>query len=148
MLLVGDGGRTGYECRTGTEWSDGELESKYTGCANIPGGGCVAADCPNDLSNDTAKRNRNASQLVGGKNELNSVHTNYSNIGLNDPGNKIFVEGNATYILGAPATYFLPVVTPKWTSNEFKVVEDAQLRPIVESAYTRPMGAPLAPPTA
>lgn len=149
----------------------GDLESKYNGCANVPGSGCVAAyggnnfpddtpytvkviarqydyfaDCPNDLSNETAKKNRNASQVVGGKGELNSVHTNYSNIGLNDPGNKTFVEGNATYILGAPATYFLPVVTQKWTSNESKVVEDAELRPIVESAYNRPMGAPPAPP--
>ncbi|WP_197377167.1 PE-PPE domain-containing protein [Mycolicibacterium baixiangningiae] len=149
----------------------GDLESKYNGCANIPGSGCVAAyggnnfpddtpytvkviarqydyyaDCPNDLSNDTAKKNRSAANSVGGKGELKSVHTNYSNIGLNDPGNKTFVEGNATYILGAPATYFLPVVTAKWTSNASKVVEDAELRPIVESAYNRPMGAPPAPP--
>lgn len=94
-----------------------------------------------------AKKNRNASQLVGGKNELNSVHTNYSNIGLDDPANKTFVEGKATDILGAPATYFLPVVTQKWTSNESKVAEDAQLRPVVESASNRPIGVPPAAPS-
>lgn len=150
----------------------GDLESKYNGCANVPGSGCVAAyggngfpddtrytvkviarqydyyaDCPNDLSNQTAVRNRSAAQTVGGKGELKSVHTNYSNIGLNDPGNKTFQEGNATYILGAPATYYLPLVTAKWTPDSSKIVEDAQLRPVVESAYNRPMPAP-APPVA
>nr|WP_307787693.1 PE-PPE domain-containing protein [Mycolicibacterium sp. S2-37] len=149
----------------------GDLESKYNGCANVPDSGCVAAyggngfpddtpytvkviarqydyfaDCPNDLSNQTAVKNRSASQSVGGKGELKSVHTNYSNIGLNDPGNKTFQEGNATYILGAPATYYLPLVTAKWTNDASKIAEDAELRPIVESAYQRPMPAP-APPT-
>ena len=143
----------------------GDLESKYNGCANVPGSGCVAAyggngfpddtpytvkviarqydyfaDCPNDLSNADAKKNRSAANLVGGKGELKPVHNDYSGIGLNDPANKTFVEGNATYILGAPATYFLPMVTQQWTPNSQKVGDDARLRPIVESAYTRPMG--------
>jgi len=148
----------------------GDPESKYNGCANVPNSGCVAAyggnnfpddtrytvkviarqydyfaDCPNDLSNQTAVKNRNASQSVGGKGELKSVHTNYSNIGLNDPGNKTFQEGNATYILGAPATYYLPMVTAKWTNDASKIADDAELRPIVESAYSRPMPAPVPP---
>lgn len=143
----------------------GDLESKYNGCANVPDSGCVAAyggnnfpddtpftvkviarqydfyaDCPNDLSNETAKKNRSAATVVGGKGELGQVHGDYSKIGLNDPANKVFVEGNATYILGAPATYFLPMVTQEWTPNSQKVIDDARLRPIVESAYSRPMG--------
>lgn len=143
----------------------GDLESKYNGCANVPGSGCVAgyggnnfpddtrytvkvvsrqydywADCPNDLSNRDAVKNRQAATVVGGKGELGQVHGDYSKIGLNDPANKTFVEGNATYILGAPATYFLPMVTQQWTPNSQKVTDDARLRPIVESAYNRPMG--------
>lgn len=68
-----------------------------------------------------------------GKGEHNNMLINDDTIGLNDPDNKTFVEGDATYIFGAPATYFLPVV------------EDARLRPLVESACTRPMGEAPAP---
>jgi len=143
----------------------GDPEGKYNGCANIPKSGCVAAyggnhfpadtrytvkviarqydywaDCPNDLSNWTALQNRYAASLVGGKGEAGQVHADYSKIGLNDPANKTFVEGNATYILGAPATYYLPMVTLKWALSSQKVKDDARLRPIVESAYQRPMG--------
>lgn len=103
------------------------------------------ADCPNDLTNETAKKNRSAATVVAGKNQLGQVHGDYSMIGLNDPANKTFVEGNATYILGAPATYFLPMVTQQWTPNSQKEKDDARLRPIVESAYTRPMGTLPAP---
>jgi hypothetical protein len=151
----------------------GDLESKYNGCASIPKSGCTAAyggkgfpsdtrytvkviarqydywaDCPNNLSNSTAVKNRNAATVVGGKGELKQVHGDYSKIGVNDPANKTFVEGNATYILGSPATYYLPMVTQQWTSDATKKADDLRLRPIVESAYQRPMGAPPAPPVA
>lgn len=149
----------------------GDPESKYNGCANVPYSGCVAAyggnnfpddtpytvkvisrqydywaDCPNDLGNATAVKNRKAANIVGGKGELIGVHLDYSKLGVNDPGNKTFVEGNATYILGAPATYYLPMVTQQWTTDSQKIRDDAQQRSIVESAYSRPMGAPPAPP--
>jgi len=32
------------------------------------------------------------------------------------------------------------MVTQQWTPNSQKIGDDARLRPIVESAYTRPMG--------
>ncbi|MFI8774656.1 PE-PPE domain-containing protein [Gordonia sp. NPDC062954] len=147
----------------------GDLEHKYNGCANQ--GGCSAdyggnnfpddtrytvkvvsrqydywADAPNrSLMNDTARRNRNAANVVGGEGQLRPVHNDYSMIGLNDPANKTFTEGNATYILGAPATYFLPLVTRQWTSHARKVADDARLRPEVERAYDRPMGTLPAP---
>jgi hypothetical protein len=148
----------------------GDLESRFGGCSRVPGSGCVAAyggpgfpdetrytvkviarqydyyaDCPSDLSVPEADKNRKAANIVGGKGELKSVHTNYSNIGLNDPGNQTFVDRHVTYILGAPATYFLPMVTQQWTPNSQKVVDDARLRPIVESAFDRPMSAPAIP---
>ena len=147
----------------------GDLESKYNGCANQ--GGCRAdyggnnfpddtrytvkivarqydywADAPNrDLMNDAARRNHSASNSVGGRGEGRPVHNDYSMIGLDDPANKTFVEGNATYILGAPATYYLPMVTQMWTTAARKAEEDARLRPEVEKAYDRPMGSPPAP---
>lgn len=151
----------------------GDPESKYNGCANVPGSGCVAAyggnnfpddtrytvkvvsrqydywaDCPNDLSNQNAVKNRSAATVVGGKGELGQVHGDYSRIGVNDPANRTHVEGNATYILGAPPTYYLPMVTQQWTSDSQKIKDDARLRPLVEAAYQRPMGTlPVAPAT-
>lgn len=150
----------------------GDPESKYNGCASIPNSGCRAAyggkgfpidtrytvkvisrqydfwaDCPNDLSNSTARMNRFASLWVGGAGQYRQVHGDYSNIGLNDPLNKTYVEGNATYILGAPATYYLPMVTLNLTTSDAsKRGADMQLRPSVEAAYHRPMEAP-APPS-
>ncbi|GAC67162.1 PE-PPE domain-containing protein [Gordonia soli] len=147
----------------------GDLEGKYNGCANQ--GGCSAdyggnnfpddtrytvkvvsrqydywADAPNKARiNDTARRNRSAANTVAGRGELNPVHNDYSMIGLDDPANKTFRDGNATYILGAPATYFLPLVTAQWTSNSQKIIDDARLRPEVERAYARPMGTLAAP---
>ncbi len=50
------------------------------------------------------------------------------------------MEGNATYILGAPATYYLPMVTWRLESAESKRIHELQWRPMVESAYNRPMG--------
>lgn len=69
----------------------------------------------------------------------------YSKLSLTDPGNKSYLEGNATYILGAPATYYLPMVTWRVESAENKRIHDLQWRPMVESAYHRPMGT-LDPP--
>jgi hypothetical protein len=149
----------------------GDLESKYGGCANASNSGCTAAyggrgfpidtrytvkviarqydfwaDCPNDLSNSTARMNRFASMLVAGGGQYRQVHGDYSSIGLNDPGNKTFIEGNATYILGSPATYYLPMVTLNLTTSDAsKRIADMQLRPSVEAAYRRPMEAPPPP---
>lgn len=149
----------------------GDPESKYNGCMSVPNSGCRAAyggkgfpidtrytvkviarqydfwaDCPNDLSNSTARMNRFASMWVAGGGQYRQVHGDYSSIGLNDPGNKTYVEGNATYILGSPATYYLPMVTLNLTTSDAsKRIADMQLRPSVEAAYHRPMDAP-APP--
>jgi hypothetical protein len=49
--------------------------------------------------------------------------------------NGLVVEGDATHILGARATYYLPMVTQQGTSNSQKVIDDARLRPKVESAH-------------
>lgn len=143
----------------------GDPENKYGGCTTIPNSGCTAAyggrgfpadtrytvkvltrqydfwaDCPADLSNSVALFNRVASNFVAGKGELRGPHLDYSNLSLTDPGNKSYVEGNATYILGAPATYYLPMVTWRIESAENKRIHDLQWRPMVESAYHRPMG--------
>ncbi|CAM3002088.1 PE-PPE domain-containing protein [Mycobacterium intermedium] len=149
----------------------GDPESKYNGCMSIPNSGCTAAyggkgfpidtrytvkvisrqydfwaDCPNDLSNSTARMNRFAAMWVGGGGQYRQVHGDYSNIGLNDPSNKTYVEGNATYILGSPVTYYLPMVTLNLTTSDAsKRIADMQLRPSVEAAYRRPMEAPPPP---
>ena len=148
----------------------GDPETKYNGCANVSNSGCVAAyggkgfpsdtrytvkviirqydfwaDCPNDLSNSVARFNRVAANFVGGTGELRSVHGDYSKLSLTDPGNKSYVEGNATYILGAPATYYLPMVTWRLESAEQRRLDELLWRPMVESAYNRPMG-PVDPP--
>lgn len=149
----------------------GDLESKYNGCSNVPNSGCTAAyggkgfpadtrytvkviarqydfwaDCPNDLSNFAALQNRFASIFVGGRGQYRQVHGDYSSIGLNDPANKTFTEGNATYILGAPPTYYLPMVTARiWKTDEQKRIDDFQVRWQVEAAYRRPMEAPPPP---
>jgi hypothetical protein len=150
----------------------GDPEGKYGGCMTIPNSGCTAAyggrgfpadtrytvkvvirqydfwaDCPNNLANSAARMNRFAAMFVGGAGQYRQVHGDYSNIGLNDPGNKTFVEGNATYILGAPATYYLPMVTllKILATDEQKKIYDMQLRANVESAYNRPMEAPQPP---
>ncbi|WP_253861905.1 PE-PPE domain-containing protein [Mycobacterium asiaticum] len=145
----------------------GDPETKFNGCTRIPSSGCKAAyggigfpadtrytvkvivrqydfwaDCPNDLSNPFARWNRFAANFVGGSGELRSVHGDYSRLSLNDPGNKTFVEGNATYILGAPATYYLPMVTARLELPEQKRTRDREWRPQVEAGYQRPMGAP------
>lgn len=52
---------------------------------------------------------------------------------------------SATSILGAPATYYLPMVTWRVESAENKRIHDLQWRPMVGSAYHRPMGT-LDPP--
>lgn len=71
---------------------------------------------------------------------MRGPHLDYSKLSLTDPGNKSYVEGNATYILGAPATYYLPMVTWRLESAENKRIHELQWRPMVESAYNRPMG--------
>lgn len=144
----------------------GDPETKYNGCTNIRNSGCTAAyggkgfpadtrytvkvvirqydfwaDCPDDLSNSVARFNRLASNFAGGAGEWKGPHGDYNKMSLNDPGNKTYVEGNATYILGAPATYYLPMVTWRIESTEQRVAHDRLWRPMVESAYHRPMGA-------
>ncbi|WP_306246874.1 PE-PPE domain-containing protein [Mycobacterium sp. TY815] len=143
----------------------GDPENKYGGCTFISNSGCNAAyggrgfpadtrytvkvlirqydfwaDCPGDLANSVARFNRVASNFVGGTGELRGPHLDYSKLSLTDPGNKSYVEGNATYILGAPATYYLPMVTWRLESAENKRIHELQWRPMVESAYNRPMG--------
>jgi hypothetical protein len=143
----------------------GDPETKYGGCTTISNSGCTAAyggrgfpadtrytvkvlirqydfwaDCPGDLANSVARFNRVAANFVGGTGELRGPHLDYSKLSLTDPGNKSYVEGNATYILGAPATYYLPMVTWRLESAENKRIHELQWRPMVESAYNRPMG--------
>lgn len=143
----------------------GDPEAKYGGCTTISNSGCTAAyggrgfpadtrytvkvlirqydfwaDCPGDLANSVARFNRVAANFVGGTGELRGPHLDYSKLSLTDPGNKSYVEGNATYILGAPATYYLPMVTWRLESAENKRIHELQWRPMVESAYNRPMG--------
>lgn len=148
----------------------GDPENKYNGCANISNSGCTAAyggrgfpadtrytvkvltrqydywaDCPNDLSNSVARWNRLASNFAGGTGALLGPHMDYSKLSLHDPGNKTYTEGNATYILGAPATYYLPMVTWRIEPDDQRRAHDQLWRPMVESAYQRPMG-PVDPP--
>ena len=105
------------------------------------------ADCPNPLIEDSpADKNRDAANSVGGKGQLKAVHADYSMIGLNDPNNQVHMEGNVKYVLGSPATYYLPMVTQKWISTAQKQAQDLELRPQVELNYGRPMGT-LTPPT-
>ncbi|WP_081287676.1 PE-PPE domain-containing protein [Mycobacterium asiaticum] len=150
----------------------GDPEGKYGGCMRVSNSGCTAAyggtgfpidtrytvkvvirqydfwaDCPANLANSTARMNRFASMFVAGAGQYRQVHGDYSNIGLNDPANTTYVEGNATYILGAPATYYLPMVTllKILSPEEHKRNADIELRPSVEAAYSRPMSAPPPP---
>ncbi len=115
------------------------------------------ADCPNppagidatdqDHPAETAWANRQAANSVGGKGELKAVHLDYSALGINDPLNKTFVDGNVTYVLGSPATYYLPMVTKEVRLPAGKQADDLRLRPIVERAYDRLTGPPPVPPT-
>jgi hypothetical protein len=114
------------------------------------------ADCPNppagldttdqDHPAATAMSNRQAANSVGGKGELKAVHLDYSAIGISDPLNKTYTNGNVTYVLGSPATYYLPMVTKEWGTAAVKQADDLRLRPIVEKAYKRLTGLPPTPP--
>ncbi|WP_234797933.1 PE-PPE domain-containing protein [Mycolicibacterium neoaurum] len=104
------------------------------------------SDCPNPLiSGSPADKNRDAANSVGGKGELKAVHLDYGMIGLNDPNNQVYVDRNVKYVLGSPATYYLPMVTQKWISQAQKQAQDLELRPQVELNYGRPMGSPTPP---
>lgn len=101
---------------------------------------------PSQLAHD----NREAANSVGGKGELKAVHLDYSALSERDLDHKNSYytypdSPNATYVLGSPATYYLPLVTKKFESQAQKAADDTALRPQVESVYGRPTPAPAAP---
>ncbi|MGU3654713.1 hypothetical protein [Mycolicibacterium sp. A43C] len=63
-----------------------------------------------------------------------------------NPNNQVHIDRNVKYVLGSPATYYLPMVTQKWISLAQKQAQDLELRPQVELNYGRRMGSPT-PPT-
>lgn len=65
-----------------------------------------------------------------------TIHLDYSNVSVNDPTNTEYVEGNVTYVTAR--TEPLPEVDRNYNSVEDRARRDTELRPIIESAYTRP----------
>jgi len=63
-----------------------------------------------------------------------SLHNNYNDVNPDDPTNIRWTEGNVTYVL--VPTKLLPLIA--WT-GPFAQALDNMLRPIVESAYNRPV---------
>lgn len=136
----------------------GNPDRHFNGAATIPNTGFFPAYGVNGIPDDVQYRtfdvanqygiaedspnNRKVTQAV--KNVSAAVHSNYQRTRINDPRNSVWKDPanpNVTYVL-AP-TYPLPSIEAKtWLSLKQKDREDAQLRPIVESAYTRPMPAP------
>jgi AcrR family transcriptional regulator len=69
---------------------------------------------------------------------LSSVHLDYTDVALDDPGNTVWTEGNITYVF--VPTRNLPLLTPLrliglgWLADEL----NEPLKEIVERAYDRP----------
>lgn len=70
------------------------------------------------------------------------IHTDYTKVGINDPTNVVWVEGNVTYIL-CP-TYPLKLLRgSEWRGKEYVMRRDQELRPRIETAYNRAKPVPL-----
>jgi pimeloyl-ACP methyl ester carboxylesterase len=95
------------------------------------------ADAPTDTSNFLAVLNA----VMGGF----LVHPFY-NVDIYDPSNVTWQEGSVTYVLVPTAT--LPLLMPlQWFGIDTTAL-DAQLRPQIEAAYTRPVPVPDPTPAA
>ncbi len=92
------------------------------------------ADFPTGRLNTIAVLNAIAGSLF--------IHTNYTNVDLNDPNNVTWKEGNITYVLVPTTT--LPLFLPlKWVGlGSLADSLSAKYRPIVDSAYNRPVPIP------
>lgn len=91
------------------------------------------ADFPTNSNNLTADYNALAGQ--------GSVHPAYQNVNINDPNNSTYSVGNIHYIWNV--TWPCPMLGTLQTASV--VAQDEQLRPQIESVYSRPCGALNAP---
>jgi hypothetical protein len=91
------------------------------------------ADFPNDTTNIDAMLNTEASQSLG------VIHVDYTAVDLADPDNGSLTEGNITY-LWSP-TRLLPLAKKYAAPDEVEAANEYH-RPIVETAYTRPVILP------
>lgn len=107
------------------------------------------ADFPTDTSNRLAMWNAIAGSLF--------IHTDYSQVDLNDPNNVTWKDGNITNVLvptpTLPLLYPLQVVAKTPVGQLLKLDDvvqslNARWKPIVDSAYDRPVPVPVTPPAA
>lgn len=103
------------------------------------------ADFPTDTSNQLAMWNAVAGSLF--------IHTDYSQVDLNDPNNVTWKDGNITNVLvptpTLPLLYPLQVVAKTPVGQLLKLDDvvqslNARWKPIVDSAYDRPVPVPAA----
>jgi hypothetical protein len=120
-------------CRAGYGGKGFPPETRYSG--TVFARQCdFYADAPNDPGNDAARNNRTAAKSHGGLFDGHTVgvHNDYTGVGLHDPTNRSTQVGNWTYM----TAWTFPVPAAK------QDVDDAALRPQIESGYRRGYAMP------
>ena len=73
-----------------------------------------------------------------------TIHADYTNVNINDPANAVWTVGNTTYVLVPTQT--IPLLIPLQELGINVDAMNAQLKPLVDSAYNRPVPFPTTAP--